>query len=249
MAHLYDKYPEVGLFDATYQLNNHNFALFIQLCIDGNGETDIVSLYICRNESREGIGAMLKIFKELNPNWNKTKVFIGDKDFADRSVCTEEFPDAVLQICLFHVLQSFNREISTTKRNITREQRVLVLEILQRLAYAQSQHSYDEIYKELCDLKLKEVNCYFNENWHNIKEEWTSFGRNQYAHYLSSTNNRSERLNRTIKDIGNRNSNLLVFFENLSTTVATLSSEKDIKAIRSQMKVQRKRFENLALER
>lgn len=246
MAHLYDKYPEVVLFDATYKLNNHSFGLFIQICIDGNGQTEIVSLYICRSESREGIGAMLSIFKETNPNWRKTKVFIGDKDFADRSVYSEHFPDAVLQICLFHVLQAFNREITTVKRKITTEQRHRALEVLQRLAYSESRHVYNRNYKELCDLKLEHVTRYFDENWHNIKDEWSCFGRNEHVHFMSTTNNRSERLNLTIKDIGNRNSNLLVFFGNLSTTVAALASEKDIEAVRSRMKVERKRFENAA---
>lgn len=196
MAHLYEKYPEIILFDATYKLNSHNFGLFIQLCIDGDGETEIVFLYICHNESREGIGAMLTIFKEMNPNWKKTKVFIGDKDFADRSIYTEHFPDAILQIWLFHVLQAFNREVTATKRMITTDQRQKALEVLR--------HSYNENYKELRNLNLEHVTSYFDDNWHNIIEEWASFGRNQHAHFMTSTNNRSERLNRTIKDIGKK---------------------------------------------
>lgn len=249
MCHLYDKYPQLILFDATYKINNLNLSLFIQLCVDGNGETEVVSLYNCRNETREGIGAMLAVFKELNPNWHKTTVFIGDKDFADRSVYKEYFPDAVLQICLFHVLQIFNREVTTTKRDITTEERKNALEILQKLAYSESKASYDQLYSQLCDLKLDLVTKYYNENWHNIKEEWTLFGRNQYAHYMNTTNNRAERTNRTIKELCKRNSNLLVFFENLSTTMSVLASEKDIKAVRSTMRIERKRFSDPVLER
>lgn len=248
MFHLYDKFPEVILYDATYKTNNLNLSLFIQLCIDSNGETEIVSLYVCINETREGIGAMLDVFKEWNPNWHKTQIFIGDKDFSDRAVYVERFPDSVLHICLFHVLQTFNREVTTVKREITTQQRVEALEVLQRLTYSESRDSYDEAYKELCDLNLKLLTKYFNENWHNIRDQWTMFGRNHSAHYMNTCNNRSERINRTIKGLGSRNSNLLVFFENLSTTVSVLASEKDIKAIRSTMKVQRKRFSHPALE-
>lgn len=237
MSHLYDKYPEVILFDATYKLNNHNLPLFIQLCIDGNGQTEIASLYICRSESRKGIDAMLEVFKELNPNWCQTKVY------------KEKFPDAVLQICLFHVLQIFNREITVRKREITNEQRCQALEILQKLVYSQSTESYDSNYKELCDMNLEHVTSYYNENWHCIKEEWTMHGRNKYAHFLNTTNNRCERLNRTLKQICGRYSNLLVFFENLSTSIAVIASEKDIKAIRATMRVERARFDNYALQR
>lgn len=248
MCHLFDKYPELILYDATYKTNNRNLSLFIQLCIDSNGETEIVSLYICVNETREGIGAMLDIFKEWNPKWHETRVFIGDKDFSDRAVFVERFPGAVLQICLFHVFQTFGREITTTKRDITTLQRTKALEILQRLAYSETSECYDEVYEELCDLNLELVTKYYNENWHNIRNEWTMFGRNNYAHYMNTCNNRSERINRTIKGLGNRNSSLLVFFENLSTTVSVFASEKDIKAIRSTMKVERKRFSHPVLE-
>lgn len=88
---------------------------------------------------------------------------------------------------------------------------------------------------------------YFNENWHVIKEEWTIYGRNQFAHFMNRTNNRSERLNRTFKQIGTRYANLLIFFENISSSVAVLASEKDIKVIRSTMRVERQRFEDPVL--
>lgn len=248
MAQIYEKYPEVVLYDATHKLNNHQLPLFVQNCIDGNGETEIASLYICKSESREGVGAMIEVFKEFNPNWSKTKVFIGDKDFADRSIYTEKYPDAVLQICLYHVLLTFHREVTTTKREITADQRLCALEILQRIVYSQSSESYDAIYQELCDLDLEHVTNYFNANWHPIRDEWTLHGRNKYVNFLTTTNNRTERLNRTFKEIGNRYSNLLIFFENLTTSVAVIASEKDIKAIRSTMRLHRKRFEDPVLQ-
>lgn len=70
-------------------------------------------------------------------NWPQTTVFIGDKDFADRSVYTDCFPNAVLKLCLFHVLQIFNIEITSAKRNLTAAQRQNALEILQKIAYSQ----------------------------------------------------------------------------------------------------------------
>lgn len=91
MQHLYAKYPEVILYDATYKLNNLDMPLFTQCVIDGNGQTEIASLFFCKSESREGIGAMLDVFKQYNRDWSKTIVIIGDKDFADRAVYKEQF--------------------------------------------------------------------------------------------------------------------------------------------------------------
>lgn len=190
---------------------------------------------------------MLDIFKKFNKDWYKATVIIGDKDFADRAVYCEKFPQAVLQICLYHVLTKFHREISTTKREISSTQRVAALEVIQRIVYSQSDDVYQSTYQELCDLKLDLVTKYFDDNWHSIKEEWTLHGRNGYANCMNGTNNRSERLNRTLKQIGNRHANLLTFFENVTTSVAVLASEKDIAAIRSTMRVERQRFDDYVL--
>lgn len=235
MQHLYSQYPEVLLYDGTYKLNNRDMPLFTQCVIDGDGQTELVSIFICQSESREGIGAMIDLFMKFNGDWAKTTVIIGDKDFADRAIYREKFPDAVLQICLYHVLTTFHREINTQKREISTSQRLLALDVLQRLVYSQSGEVYETAYQELCDLNLELVTKYFNENWHAIRDEWTMHGRNRY---VNTTNNRTERLNRTFKQIGNRHAGLLTFFENITTSVAVLASEKDIKAVRSTMRVE-----------
>lgn len=249
MAKIFKKYPELMLYDATYKMNNLEMPLITQMCVDGSGETEICSIYFARSESFIAVGSMVDAFQSLNEEWMKTKVILGDKDFADRGIYAEKYPHAVLQICLSHVLVAFNREIMTKKRNITSEQRTIVLEILQRLAYSESEQSYNNIYNELIALELDEVNAYYNSNWHNIREEWTQFGRNAYANYLNSTNNRTESINQKFKIVGNRHANLLTFFENIFTTVTVLSFERDIRAIKMKMRVPRVRFDDDCLKK
>lgn len=94
----------------------------------------------------------------------------------------------MLQICLYHVLVNFGREITTTKRNITKDERDAVLEVIQRLVYSTSEESYDSAYQELLDLNLEDVIEYYNDNWHQIRNEWTLYGRNKYSNYLNWTN-------------------------------------------------------------
>lgn len=249
MVNAFDKYPEVFFFDATNNLNSRKMPLFIQSCVDGNGDTEIVNLFICKGESRESIGSMIDIFREYNPASERTKVIIGDKDFADRSVYNEKFPDAVLQICLFHVLKTFNREITPLKRSITKNQRYASLEIIQKIVYSPTEEEYETLYQELLDLDLPEVTSYFNENWHVIRNEWTLHGRNRHANYLNATNNRLESLNSKLKMLGSRYSNLLTCFENLSISISVLTSERDIKSVRREMKVRRVRFTDPVLDR
>ncbi|KAG4066267.1 hypothetical protein HA402_000491 [Bradysia odoriphaga] len=208
MMECFEHFPELILFDGSYKLNNRDMPLVTQLAVDGNGESEIISIYVCQSESRESIGSMIEAFQEFNPAWERTKVILGDKDFADRSICQEMFPHAELQICLFNVLRIFNREITAAKRNISAVQRVQALQILEKilekLVYARSHEDYNDFYQQLLDLGLDEVTKYFDNNWHNIREEWTLFGRNQHSNYLNDTNNRSESLNQKIKMISSR---------------------------------------------
>lgn len=249
MAQIYEKYPEIMLFDATYKMNKRNMPLVLQLCIDGNGETEIASLFICHSECRVAMEEMIDTFQKFNPAWVKTRVIIGDKDSADRIVYAEKFPCAALQICLFHVLKTFKREITTAKRDITKEQRDAVLRLLEELVYSRSAEEYDLLYAELCDLHLEKVMEYYDTNWHNIKDEWAMYARNQHFNCLNSTNNRTESLNQKLKMIGTRHSNLLTFFEDLITSISVLSSEKNIRAVKSTMRTPRKRFEDEELSR
>lgn len=89
MASMFDKYPELVLYDATYKMNDREMPLFVQSAVDGNGTTEIVTLAICKSESRVVIEFVLDCFKDLNANWTKIQCVIGDKDFADRIVYKE----------------------------------------------------------------------------------------------------------------------------------------------------------------
>eukprot|EP00794_Sanderia_malayensis_P004947 gene4947-5595_t len=50
---------------------------------------------------------------------------MSDKYFTEREVLKNEFPSAELQICLFHVLRSIRREVTTDKMCITSQQQSL----------------------------------------------------------------------------------------------------------------------------
>lgn len=72
-----------------------------------------------------------------------------DKSFANRNVIAAQFPNAVHHLCIFHVGQIFCHEITTTKREITAEQRKTCLNILTKMIYANSEEHYNDLYTEL----------------------------------------------------------------------------------------------------
>lgn len=53
---------------------------------------------------------------------------------AERTAFKSKMPQIELQLCLFHVLKNFEREITTTKRGISEIERKRVLAILKDMA-------------------------------------------------------------------------------------------------------------------
>ena len=117
MRDLYSHYPEVLFVDATHKLNELCMPLYVLLVEDGNGESEVVAIWIVVNEDSSSIKKMVDRFKRHNEHWDKTVTVITDKDFVERDTFKDEFPQASLQICLFHVLTTFKREITSVRLN------------------------------------------------------------------------------------------------------------------------------------
>ena len=157
MRTVYNSYPEVLLFDATYKLTELRMPLYLLMAIDGNGHSEIVAVYLTVRETATSLGQMLGAFKRLNASWQKTVVIMTDKDMTERSTLSEEFPDAALQLCLFHTLRSFKREFSMEKMGLRAGMRDTVLEILAGMALAKSPVVFGEKYAMLQDLQLNVI--------------------------------------------------------------------------------------------
>ena len=115
----FDKFPELLFSDSTYKLNINDIPLYALIGCDGEGRTRPVSLFLVTDETEETIRNMLELFKADNPKWEQIWVVLTDKDMSQRKCFKEAFPQIDLQLCLFHVLRNFNREISCAKHNIS----------------------------------------------------------------------------------------------------------------------------------
>ena len=108
-------YPDLLLVDATHKLNNLQMPLYLLVVVDGNGESEIVGLFLVVSEGEETIRKMTEIFKNHNDYHIFVKTIITDKDFTEREVLATEFEGADLIICRFHVQRNFRREVTTAK--------------------------------------------------------------------------------------------------------------------------------------
>lgn len=152
MKAYFDNYADLLMFDGTYSLNDRRMPLIVLLVVDGNGESQIVALIMVKSENAETFNLVFDCFKQENPNHILTRVIVTDKHCANVNVIANQFPNAAHHLCIFHVMQIFQREITTRKRSITHVQRQICLNILKKMLYAENQEQYDEQYIELMDL-------------------------------------------------------------------------------------------------
>lgn len=137
-----------------------------------------------------------------------------DKDFVERYVLHELFPSVPTYICLFHTFRTFKREVSVSKMGIKQKEKDTALQYLNKKAKSKTAELYDDIYKEFAATVPTSVLQYFNLNWHNIKEEWTTH-KMVDGTLGNETNNRLESLNGKIKNASDRYNTLVKFIDDL----------------------------------
>ena len=161
---------------------------------------------------------------------------ITDKDFVERSVLKEEFPNAALHICLFNALRSMRREISCEKLGIRPGERDHALELLTSLACAASEEEYDKHYTTLLETCPQSVSTYYDSNWHTIRHEWVECYKSFSFTLGERTNNRLESINGKIKSVCSCHANLSKFFDHIFVVLATLRNERDHNTIMALVK-------------
>ena len=70
MESILDSYTEVILVDTTYKLNNLRIPLYLMMCIDGNGQGEIVLMFLTSMETEEAITKLSKPLSTQIPNGN-----------------------------------------------------------------------------------------------------------------------------------------------------------------------------------
>ena len=231
------KYPDVILLDATYKLNNCLMPLYVMLCVDGNGASQLAMICLTVSETQEAITKMIQTFKKHNPAWQKVRFAMTDKDMVERSVIKSEMPQVELGLCLFHTLRSFKREVTTSKMGISEESRDLSLRLLQSMAYAQSSDRYEQLLKEFEEAAPQSVVEYIHKNWTPIKREWISCYKSWNYNLGETTTNRVESWNAKIKEVCTTYSTLYRFFKDFISLIKTLRNERLHKLVTAQVRV------------
>ena len=127
----------------------------------------------------------------------------------------DKFPNATIEICLFHVLKAVKSKVNSM--NMNKQAKQCCKEWMQTLCYSWNKTDFNKNYNKMKQDKNINNNFlkYFNENWFNIKKMWVQAYRNQHFNIADTTNNRLESLNQKLKQIIAKNPPIHQFYNNL----------------------------------
>ena len=134
MRRVFDAYPEIIFFDATYKLLELQFPVYLFVVEDANGETEIVGLGFLVVEDAESLGWLVETFMHKNPSVKKTRLVMADKDLNERDTIKKMMPWAKVLICLFHTLKTFRREVTMDKMNLTSVMKENCLKYIEKMS-------------------------------------------------------------------------------------------------------------------
>lgn len=233
MKNMFAAFPEIIFVDATHRVNDRNMPLQVVMCADGDGETQIVALLIIRSENVNVMKRSFEIFIEENSNSEKIEIVMVDKHASNLATFSVQFPNAEINLCVFHVKQIFVREVTTKKRNISIQVQKEALKILSKMIYCKSENEYLDLYHQLEEIASAELMQYFNNEWNTpeMKPMWVGFHVNKGSHFHNRTNNRTETFNQKLKNVLTRFAPLKKMFKETIIVLSTLADERDYRKI------------------
>ncbi|CAL4164014.1 unnamed protein product, partial [Meganyctiphanes norvegica] len=233
MKSTFDAYSKMIFVDSTYKVNDLCMPLTVFMCLDGNGESEIIALALVKNENIESVSWIAEKFVEKNPSYVKVQCIMADKDFVERKVFSSFFPGAIILVCIFHTLRIFKRTITELIMNIDTSKKEEILEILQNIVFAKSLDECNSLITALKENSPQNVIDYFTKNWEETKHQWVKGLQTLYRNFYNLTNNRVESINAKIKSVIKHYPTMTQFFSELMIVVKHYETERDNRAIKA----------------
>ena len=240
MLSAFQRFPEVLLIDVTHKTNDQGMPLYTVINIDGNGESQVVAVFLVQTENEASLRSMAKVFKLQNPKWEDVMVILTDKDMVERVVFKSEIPQVNMEICLFHVLRTFGREITLDKMGITLGEKSTILDKIQEIAYSRNEEIYQSRYDSLCEIMPDIVRTYYDRNWHSIRGEWVD-GLKNTMNLCTRTNNRIESFFKHLKSFISTRGTIEELLEGFMSVLSILRNERSYRLLKHLSTVPKRR--------
>ena len=223
MGKWFEKFPEILLVDGTYCVNKAGMPLYALMVEDGCGHGQVVHYATISSEDSAHIESIFQSFKECNPSWDKVSVIFIDKDFTEWNILSQEFPNATLLFCQFHVVKCLFKKVSDCE--VPKEKRESIRDILRRIVHSKSEDEYQDLKRELLEEANDKFCEYILKNWNTCQSMWVSFQRDNFVHFANTTNNRLENSHSKLKQITHHSDSLSQMFRILLLQIGTCASE------------------------
>ncbi|KAE8968016.1 hypothetical protein PF011_g27344 [Phytophthora fragariae] len=103
---------------------------------------------LVESEMADNLSFCLKEFKELNAAWVNIRVVVTDKDFNDKDVLADAFPDARQLLCQFHVIDYLRKQVGS-RCGRGPEDKKNIIAALQLVMKAESATAYSAYRQEM----------------------------------------------------------------------------------------------------
>ncbi|KAK1948275.1 Zinc finger SWIM domain-containing protein 3 [Phytophthora citrophthora] len=202
MRRIFSRFSEILLVDCSHKTNRYNYQLLTFMCMNE----------ICRatfSLEANGDWHMDKAichFKRSHPTTIKLlRVIIVDKDMNEIRVLEENFPEARVLICHFHVIKYLKEMRSKPEfGKISTDDAGQIDACIHKMVYADSNASYQTAHralKGLCErIGVSGFFSYFEKNWNDCQYRWVMHRRAYLPHFSNHTNNCLESFFGKLKD-------------------------------------------------
>lgn len=207
-------WPQSLFLDTTYKLVIKGFPFLIINGSDSNNYTHIFACGLLADEKADTLTEFFQCFINSNPDAaQQVTSIMTDKDLTERPVLKTLFPNASLRLCIFHTCKTFEREVTPSKMNTTKDIADKCLQYLDTLVKTPYKSVFEEYYKKFLAIAPPKLLAYYEKNWNCIKEEWAVCFKLENS-WGDFTDNRTESLNAKIKQAMRLLNKLVDFIHN-----------------------------------
>ena len=223
MRKLFKSFPEILLIDGTYNVNGQGMPLYCLMAEDGYGHGRVVYYAATAGEDALHLQKIMQSFQEENSSWSSVRIIIIDKDFTEWRILKQEFPDATVLFCQWHVIKTLFKNVVDC--GVDKCDRDEARELLRCLVHAKDGDEYKDLTQKVFDATNDDFKQYFLQNWSDCQDMWVTFKRDAYVYLGNTTNNHLECHNQKLKDLTSRTSSLCEMFQNVIRFAHTVEAE------------------------
>ncbi|DAZ99997.1 TPA: hypothetical protein N0F65_002001, partial [Lagenidium giganteum] len=192
MKEHFHAFPELCFLDVstcTMAVSNNSLemdgyqTMYGIMCIDALGNAKPVFVAPSVSMLSPLFRRICQDFKRTHPKWTSVKLFLMEKLVPELvDVIEQEFPDARLLLCQYHVIKFLSELVTQLEFEVTAAQtQEQVRQLMKELVFARSIQVYDEAKARLLQLLENRLDhpliIYFHQQWEPYRRLWVSYLR------------------------------------------------------------------------